>query len=108
MDSFGRSRALVKGHGWRVFAVLVVLLLLNLVLGAVAAALAVAIADSLVGYALADLVTNVLVAPLSALAAAVMYFELVRLHGEAVHGEAPDAGPAPPAAPAGPEVPAQP
>ena len=35
MDSFGRSRALVKGHGWQVFAVIVVLLLLNLVLGAV-------------------------------------------------------------------------
>ncbi len=64
------------------FAVLVILLLLKLVLSAVVVAIAVAIADSVVGYAAADLVTNVLIAPLSALAAAVLYFELKRLHGE--------------------------
>ncbi len=46
MSSFGRSRALVKGHGWQVLAVLVVLLLLKLVLSAVVAAILIAIADS--------------------------------------------------------------
>ena len=96
IDSFGRSRALVRGHGWQVFAVLVVLLLVKLVLSTVVAAVAVGITDSVVTYALADLVTNVLIAPLSAIAAAVMYFQLLRLHGEARD------------AAAGPEVPAQP
>ena len=82
IESFGRSRKLVSDHGWQVFAVLVILLLLKLVLSAVVVAIAAAIADSVVGYAAADLVTNVLIAPLSALAAAVLYFELKRLHGE--------------------------
>jgi hypothetical protein len=35
-----------------------------------------------VSYVAADLITNVLIAPLSALAAAVIYFEVRRLHGE--------------------------
>ncbi|HEU0025030.1 MAG TPA: hypothetical protein VFQ12_10380 [Thermoleophilaceae bacterium] len=110
IDSFGRSRGLVRGHGWQVFGVLVVLLLIKIVLSAVVAVLLVAIADSIFGYALADLITNVLIAPLSALAAAVIYFALVRLHGEAapvpeIPGPpAPDPVPAPPA-PTGPETP---
>ena len=98
IDSFGRSRALVRGHGWQVFAVLVVLLLVKLVLSTVVAAVAVGITDSVVTYALADLVTNVLIAPLSAIAAAVMYFQLLRLARGGARR--------PP--PAGPEVPAQP
>ncbi len=49
------------------------------------------------GYALADLVVRLLVAPLSALAAAVMYFELKALHSEPV--SATPAAPPPPAAP---------
>ena len=89
IESFGRSRKLVRDHGWQVFAVLVILLLLKLVLSAVVVAIAVAIADSVVGYAAADLVTNVLIAPLSALAAAVLYFELKRLHGEEPRRQAP-------------------
>jgi hypothetical protein len=48
-----------------------------------------------VGYALADLVVRLFVAPLSALAAAVMYFELKSLHSEPVPA-APPAAPAPP------------
>jgi hypothetical protein len=83
MDALTRSRELVRGHGWQVFAVIVVLLLLNVVLGGVVQALLVAASDTVVGYALADLIRSVLVGPLSALAAAVLYFELLRLHGEA-------------------------
>ena len=52
------------------------------------------------GYALADLIVRLLVAPLSALAAAVLYFELKALHGEPVlGGDAGGAAPPPPAAP---------
>jgi hypothetical protein len=99
LEAFGRSRELVRGHGWQVFAVLVVLLLLKIVLSAVVAAIAVGISDSIAGYGVADLLTNVLIAPLSAIAAAVIYFEILRLREGA-------AAPAP--APAGPEVPTQP
>ena len=89
MMSFGRSRALVRGHGWQVLSVLVVLLLMKLVLSTVVAAVAVGITDSAVTYGLADLVTNVLIAPLSAIAAAVMYFQIVSMRGDAVVAGAP-------------------
>lgn len=122
-DAFGRSRQLVKGHGWQVFGVIVILFLITAASTGVVRAIFVGIADSFVGYFLADLIVRVLVSPLSAIAAAVMYFELKARHGEPVPemgaaaapaGVAPG-GPAPgPAAPApgtpapGPEAPGQP
>jgi len=84
LSSFGRSRELVRGHGWQVFGVIVVLFLLQFVVTAVIQALANSVADSVVGYSLADLIVRLLVAPLSALAAAVLYFELKALRGEPV------------------------
>jgi hypothetical protein len=103
-DAFGRSRALVRGHGWQVFGVIVVLFLLQIVLGAIVQTLLLAISDSFVGYTIADLIVRVLVGPLSALAAAIMYFELKRLHGEAVLGQEAVTAPAP----SSPAVPTQP
>ncbi len=103
MDSLARSRGLVRGHGWQVFAVIVVLLLLNIVLGGVVQAILVSLSDDVLGYAVANLLTSVLVGPLSALAAAVLYFELLRLHGEAA--DASGAVAPAPAAAAGPEAP---
>jgi hypothetical protein len=78
LDSFGRSLRLVKGSGLQVFAVIVVLFLLEFVLNSIARV----ISDSVISYGIAYLVVGVLVAPLTALAAAVMYFELKRLQGE--------------------------
>ena len=86
LAAFGRSRELVRGHGWQVFGVIVVLFLLQFLVTAVIQAIANSAADSVVGYSLADLVVRMLVAPLSALAAAVMYFELKALRGEPVLG----------------------
>jgi hypothetical protein len=108
LAAFGRSRELVRGSGWQVFGVIVVLFLLQLVVTAVIQAIANSAADSVVGYSLADLVVRLLVAPLSALAAAVLYFELKALRGEPVLGTGPGGevspagAPAPPAAPAAP------
>ena len=99
MDALDRSRGLVRGHGWQVFAVIVVLLLVNIVLGGVVQAILTAASDDVLGFALSNLLTSVLVGPLSALAAAVLYFELLRLHGETGQAD----GPTP--AVAGPEVP---
>jgi hypothetical protein len=118
LEAFGRSRQLVKGHGWQVFGVIVILFLITVAASAIVQAIFVGIADSFVGYFLADLIVRVLVSPLSAIAAAVMYFELKARHGEPVPemagatapaGVAPGApSPQPGAPPAAPEAPAQP
>lgn len=112
MNAFGRSRELVRGNGWQVFGVIVVLFLLQLVVTGAIQAIANSVADSVVGFSVADLIVRLLVAPLSALAAAVLYFELKALHGEPVLGDGADgqvtAAPVPPppaAPPAGPEAP---
>jgi hypothetical protein len=107
LGAFGRSRQLVKDNGWRVFGVIVVLFLLNLIISAILSGVADAATDSFVGYALADLIVNVLVLPLSAIAATVLYVELRRLKGEALAEDTtgePD--PPYPPSPAGPEAPA--
>jgi hypothetical protein len=82
--AFERSRQLVKGHGWQVFGVIVVLFLITVAASLVVAAVFVSIADSFIGYCLSDAITRVLVSPLSAIAAAVMFFELKARHGEPV------------------------
>ena len=72
MDALDRSRKLVRGHGWQVFAVIVVLLLINIVLGGVVQAILTSLSDDVLGFALSSLLTSVLIGPLSALAAAVL------------------------------------
>jgi hypothetical protein len=101
-QAFGRSRELVRGHGWQVFGVIVVLFLLQIIVGGAVQAIFRAISDSFAAIAAGDLIVRVIVAPLSGLAAAVMFFELKRLHGEPAQGAvAPGqaAGTAPAAAP---------
>ena len=71
-----RSRELVRGSAWQVFAVILVLDI-AVVLGASALQIAAESAGSGVGIVV-RVVTGVLTAPLSALAAAVLYFELRR------------------------------
>jgi len=124
IDSFGRSRALVRGHGWQVFSVIVVLFLVQFIITAVLNAITNSVSDSFVGFAISDLIVRLLVAPLTALAAAVLFFELKAMKGEPVLGtgdggqlagtgpETPAGGPAPTAAepaapppPPGPEAP---
>jgi hypothetical protein len=85
VDSLRRSIELVRGTAWQVFGVIVVLFLLDFVANLVLRALA-NDADSFALYALAALVVSVLVAPLRALAASVMFFELKARHGEPVLG----------------------
>jgi hypothetical protein len=101
-----RSRELVRDNAWRVFGVIVVLFLLQaIVTGIVNAIVGGASDDSFVGYAIADLIVRVFLAPLSAIAATVMYIELRRVKGEPL-AEDTTGAPAPaPAAPAGPEAP---
>lgn len=83
IESFGRSRELVRGSGWQVFGVIVVLFLALFLIRALLQAVIGGISDeSFVGYAIADLISNVLFVPLTALAATVIYVELRRVKGD--------------------------
>jgi hypothetical protein len=75
--AFGRSRELVRGNGWQVFAVLVLVFLLQLVASAILGA--VFGNDTFTGGFLASIIGQSLVAPLGAIAAAVMYYDLREL-----------------------------
>jgi hypothetical protein len=72
--ALGRSRELVRGNAWQVFAVIAVLYILVAILSA-----AIEFAADAAGTGLGIVVTvviGVLTAPLAALASAVLYFEL--------------------------------
>jgi hypothetical protein len=85
LSAFGRSRALVKGHGWQVFGVIVIVIVLLLVIGIATAILIGAVGDA--GGALAGWILSVVAAPISALVAAVLYFALRVAHGEPARPE---------------------
>lgn len=94
LGALGRSRELVRGNGWQVFGVLFVLdILVAIVAGAVELG-----ADS-AGTGIGIVVTviaGVLTAPLAALAAAVLYFDLRTLKGgQPPVVSAPDTSPGP-------------
>jgi hypothetical protein len=76
LQPLGRSRELVRGNGWQVFGVILLLVLLVIVLAGV---LQVAADSAGTGVGIVvRVVVGVLTAPLSALASAVLYFELRR------------------------------
>jgi len=77
LGALGRSRELVRGNGWQVFAVILVLFVLVVVVSGVIEAAAES-AGTGVGIVV-RVVIGVLTAPLSALAAAVLYFDLRRI-----------------------------
>jgi hypothetical protein len=81
-EAIGRSRELVRGHGWQVFSVLIVTLLLVLIARLVFLAIATGISDSDISLVLASLIAGTLTAPVFALASAVLYLELLQLKGE--------------------------
>src|SRR3954451_16568559 len=55
-QAFGRSREFVRGHGWQVFGVIVVLFLLQIVVGGAVQAIFRAISDSFAAIAAGDLI----------------------------------------------------
>ena len=81
-QSLGRSRELVRGNGWQVFGVIVIIYLIAWVVSALFSVLGAAIAD-FVGRLILDYIGTVLTAPLTALTAAVLYFNLRAAKGEA-------------------------
>ena len=102
MDSFGRSRELVRGNGWQVFGVIFVVFLISAVVGAILGAIGAGISDSVGMRILFNLIASTLTAPIAALAAATIYFRLLAIKGEPGTPDAPlpPVPPAPPTAPA--------
>lgn len=102
--AFARSRELVRGNGWEVFGTIVVFFLILVVVSALLGAIGSSLGGA--GRVIADIVGSVLAAPLVALAAAVLYFNLRAVRGEispppraiglAPSGQPPPGAPAPP------------
>ena len=91
LHALRRSRELVRGNGWQVFAVV---LLLTFLVGAVAAGIDVAAGSAGKGAGLAvRVVLGVLAAPISALAQAVLYFDLRAAQVTASDPPVPASGP---------------
>lgn len=76
LEAFGRSRELVKGHGWQVFGVIVSVFVIIIVVRIVLGAIAVSIDEGTLTRILFDIVASTITAPIAALVAAVMYFRL--------------------------------
>lgn len=91
--SLRRSRELVRGNGWQVFGVLFVLYVLVIIIVSIADGAATS-ASTGVGIVV-RVVLGVLSAPLGALAAAVLYFDLRAVSGEPFSAGATPAGSAP-------------
>jgi hypothetical protein len=73
--AFGRSRELVRGNGWNVFAVILLVFLAVAVISVAAGVLASGLGS--LGRALVQWAVNSALAPVTALSAAVLYFELL-------------------------------
>lgn len=80
-DAWGRSRDLVRGNGWQVFGVIVVVFVIQFVANTLLRAIF-GNEDSFVGQSLASLISGAVIGPISAIAAALIYLELRRVKGE--------------------------
>jgi uncharacterized membrane protein len=76
LAAFGRSRELVRGNGWAVFGVIILIYFTVLVVTVLSGAIASGLGS--VGRALVQLAVTVLIAPVPALGASVLYFALRR------------------------------
>jgi hypothetical protein len=100
--AMSRSRELVSGNLLPVFGVVIIIFLISFVIALLLTGIG--SAAGLGGRIAADVVASTITAPLGALAAGVLFFELRRAHGEAgpaPHAPGPDAvetGPSPAAA----------
>lgn len=74
--SLHRSRELVRGHGWTVLGIFVVLFLIVFILSIIFGAIGAALGDSAVVRIIVNVISSTITAPLTALAAAVLYFTL--------------------------------
>jgi hypothetical protein len=82
LDSFGRSRELVRGNGWPVFGTVIVATLITVIVGAILGAIAEGIAGGPILRIVFGALASTLTAPIGALVAAVLYYRLLEIKGE--------------------------
>jgi hypothetical protein len=75
-ESFGRSHELVKGHGWTVFGILVIVFVLAAIVGAIISGILGAILNDFLGFWLGNTLANAIVTPFVAIALTVVYLQL--------------------------------
>lgn len=73
-EAFGRSRDLVRGHGWQVFGAVVLAFLIVFVVGLVASIVGAAIGN--VGQVILQTAASVATAPVAALVSSILFFDL--------------------------------
>jgi hypothetical protein len=73
-EAFGRSRELVRGHGWQVFGAIVLAFLIIVAVGIVASLIGAAIGDA--GLVILRAIGNVITAPIWALVSSILFFDL--------------------------------
>jgi hypothetical protein len=85
LASFGRSRQLVRGHGWHVFGTLVlvyiIMLVVNIVLGVIFSAL-----PHVLGDGLSSIISGTLISPFLAIVVTLVYYRLVGISTQAGGG----------------------
>jgi hypothetical protein len=86
--SLGRSQALVKGHGWQVFFVILFIIALSIAVNLIGLIFE-SISDTHVFRAFINWIFASLIAPASALASAVLYLQLRTANGEPPVGTGP-------------------
>jgi hypothetical protein len=75
IEAFGRSRELVRGHGWPVFGSIVLAYLAVLIISFVSAGIGNAIADD-AGHIVLGTIGDILAAPILAIVASTLFFDL--------------------------------
>jgi hypothetical protein len=93
IDAFGRSRELVRGHGWQVFGAIVLAFLIIVAVGIVLSIIGAALGDA--GLVILRAVGNVLTAPVAALVSSILFFDLGGGSGAPTGPQSPQAPEAP-------------
>lgn len=88
-DAFGRSRQLVRGHGWPVFWTVFIAFLIAMVAALVFVGIAAGLSDEVLLQIVVSALASMVTAPIAALVASVLYFRLRKLE-EAQPPPAPD------------------
>jgi hypothetical protein len=73
-EAFGRSRELVRGNGWTVFLVILIAFLIVFVIGGIFALIGATIGDA--GRVVLGTIGNILLVPVQALIASILFFDL--------------------------------
>jgi hypothetical protein len=92
-DAFGRSRQLVRGHGWPVFWVIVVAFLISFAGAIVFGGIAASISDGPLVRIVFSALASTITAPIGALVAGILYYRLLAFEAPA---DVVDATPPPP------------